>query len=148
MTRQFTEEFFRRSLGSLRSRNEAQRRAPDTLAISSDATLGIETRARKRKHERLDANAANAGEAIPGLLNDVVFTHVLRSENFDDPADLARLPVVSRAMRDAVAGTGLRFEELGEDEALELGCLCVLKRLQRGGRLSRQEFLCQAAARS
>ena len=148
MTRQFPEKFFRRSLGSLRSRNDAQRHAPDTLAISSDATLGIETRARKRKHERLDANAANAGEAIPGLLNDVVFTHVLRSENFDDPADLARLPVVSRAMRDAVAGTGLRFEELGEDEALELGCLCVLKRLQRGGRLSRQEFLCQAAARS
>ena len=32
------------------------------------------------------------GGAIPGLLDDIVVTHVLRSEHFDDPADLARLP--------------------------------------------------------
>ena len=77
---------------------------------------GKKARARKKKKERRDANAAdtaNAGEAIPGLLNDIVVTHVLRSENFDDPADLARLPAVSCAMRDAVAATGLRFGELG-----------------------------------
>ena len=111
---------------------------------------GKKSRARKKKSERRNANAANAanaGEAIPGLLNDVVVTHVLRSEHFDDPADLARLPAVSRAMRDAVAETGLRFEELDEKRALELGCLSALQRLQRGGRLSRQEYLCQAAAR-
>jgi hypothetical protein len=53
---------------------------------------------------------ANGGDAIPRLLNDIVVAHVLRSEYFDDPADLARLPAVSRAMRDAVAATGLRFE--------------------------------------
>ena len=80
--------------------------------MSSDATLGVETRARKRKDER----DANAGEAIPGLLNDIVITHILRSEYFDDPADLARLPAVSRAMRDAVAATGrhvaLTFREV------------------------------------
>ena len=93
-------------------------------------------------------NWEDAGEAIPGLLNDIVVTHVLRSENFDDPADLARLPAVSRAMRDAVAATGLEFAELGEDEAVTLGCLSAVQRLQRGGRLSRQELLCQAAARS
>ena len=82
---------------------------------------GNKARARKKKRERRDANAANtanAGEAIPGLLNDIVVTHVLRSEYFDDPADLARLPAVSRAMRDAVAATGLRFEELDEQEAV------------------------------
>ena len=107
--------------------------------MSSNATLGVETRARKRKRERRDASSANAGEAIPGLLNDIVITHILRSEHFDDPADLARLPAVSRAMRDAVAGTGLRFEELAEDDALDFGCLSALKRLHRGGRLSRQE---------
>ena len=117
-------------------------------AMSSDATLGVETRARKRKRERRDANAANAGEAIPRLLNDIVVTHVLRSEHFDDPADLARLPAVSRAMRDAVAETGLRFAELDEKRAVELGCVSAVQRLQRGGRLSRQERLCQAAARS
>ena len=50
-------------------------------------------------------------------------------------------------MRDAVAATGLRFKELGEKKAVMRGCVSVLKRLQRGGRLSRRERLCQAAAR-
>ena len=79
------------------------------------------------------ASLADAGEAIPGLLNDIVVTHVLRSEHFDDPADLARLPAVSRAMRDAVAATGLRFEKMGALEAAELGCLSILQRLDRRG---------------
>ena len=117
-------------------------------AMSSDATLGVETRARKRKRERRDANAANTANAFARLLNDLVFTHVLRSECFDDPADLARLPAVSRAMRDAVAETGLRFAELDEKRAVELGCVSAVQRMQRQGRLSRQERLCQAAARS
>ena len=51
-------------------------------------------------------------------------------------------------MRDAVAATGLEFEELDEDDAVELGCLSALKHLQRGGRPSRRERLCEAAARS
>ena len=90
------------------------------------------------------ASLADAQEAIPRLPDHLVVAHILRSEYFD----LARLPAVSRAMRDAVAATGLRFEELAEDEAVELGCLSALQRRQRGGRLSRQELLCQAAARS
>ena len=111
----------------------------------SSATLGAETRARKRKRER--RRDANGGEAISGLLNDIVVTHVLRSEHFDDPADLARLPAVSRAMRDAVAATGLAFEELDGLDATIIGCLSAVQRLQRQGRLLRQEYLCQAAAR-
>ena len=110
----------------------------------SDAVRGEHTRARKRKRER----DANAGEAIPGLLNDIVVTHVLRSEYFDDPADLARLPAVSRGMRDAVVATGLEFEQLNENNAVELGCLSAVQRLQRGGRLSRREYLCAAATKS
>ena len=51
-------------------------------------------------------------------------------------------------MRDAVAATELQFEELDEDEAVKLGCLSAVQRLQRGGRLSRKEGLCEAAARS
>ena len=94
------------------------------------------------------ASLADAQEAFPGLPNHLVVAHVLRSEHFDDPADLARLPAVSRAMRDAVAATGLRFEELDEEQAVMVGCLNAVQRLQRGGRLSRQELLCQAAARS
>ena len=95
-----------------------------------------------------ESAASHAQDAIPGLLNDIVVTHVLRSEHFDDPADLARLPAVSRAMRDAVAETGILSEELDEDEAVALGCLSALQRRQRGGRLSRRESLCEAAARS
>ena len=81
--------------------------------MPSNATIGVETRACKRKHELCDANA---GEAIPGLLNDIVVTHFLRTGHFDDPADLARLPAVSRAMRDAVAATGLQFKQLTEEQ--------------------------------
>jgi len=87
-------------------------------------------------------------QAIPGLPDYLVATHILRSDYFDDPADLARLTAVSRGMRDTVAGTGLRFEELDEMCAVKLGCLSAVQRLQRGGRLSCQELLCQAAARS
>jgi len=82
-------------------------------------------------------NLPYAQDAIPGLLDDIVVTHILRSELFDDPADLARLPAVSRAMRDAVAATGLRFKEIGRYDAVELGCLSAVQRLQRRGRLSR-----------
>jgi hypothetical protein len=103
-----------------------------------DAVRGLITRVLKRKRER----DTYAGEAIPGLLNDIVVTHILSAEHFDDPADLARLPAVSREMRDAVAAT-----ELDEEEALYLGCFSAVQRLQRGGRLSRQEFLCETAAR-
>ena len=77
------------------------------------------------------ASPTDAGEAFPRLPDHLVVTHVLRSEHFDDPADLARLPAVSRGMRDAVAATGLRFEELGEHRAAELGCLSAVQRRQR-----------------
>ena len=116
---------------------------PSTLP--SNPTFGMETRMRTQTHARRDAIA---GEAIPRLPNHLVVEHILRTEYFDDPADLARLPAVSRGMRDAVAATGLAFEELGEYEAANLGCLSALQRRQRRGLLSRQERLCQAAARS
>jgi hypothetical protein len=44
--------------------------------LCSNATLGMETRARKTKSARRDAHAADAGEAIPRLLNDIVVTHI------------------------------------------------------------------------
>jgi hypothetical protein len=117
--------------------------------MSSNATLGVETRARNRKCELRVANTAdNEGEAFRGLPNHLVVAHILKSDYFDDPADLARLPAVSRAMRDTVAATGVRFKDIGEYRAVKLGCLSALKRLQRGVRLSRQQFLYQAAASS
>ena len=94
------------------------------------------------------ASLADAGEAFPRLPNHLVVTHVLRSEHFDDPADLARLPAVSRAMRDVVAAMGLHFVELDEWKAARLGCLSALLRRQRQGRLSYKQYLCYAAARS
>jgi hypothetical protein len=104
----------------------------------------VDTRARKRRRS-LDAQA---GVVIPGLPFEVVVTHVLRKENLPDPADLAVLRRVSRGMHDAVDATGREIEELGENDAADLGCLTTLRCLQRQGRLSRKESLCQAAARS
>ena len=109
-----------------------------------EAVRGLIIRVLKGKRER----DTHAGEAIPRLPDHLVVARILRSEHYDVPADLARLPAVSRAMRDAVADTGLRFKELDEDYAVELGCLSALRRRQRGGRLSRRERLCGAAARS
>ena len=94
------------------------------------------------------ASLADAQEAIPDLPDHLVVTHVLRSEYFDDPVDLARLRRVSRAMRDAVTATGLRLEELMPRDALDLRCLSALERLRRGGRLPRDWRDCEAAARS
>ena len=62
--------------------------------MSSDATHDPDTP---------KVNWEDAGEAIPGLPDHLVVEHILKSEYFDSPADLARLPAVSRAMRDAVA---------------------------------------------
>ncbi len=75
---------------------------------------GKKARARKKKSQR--RRDAAAGEEFAGLPDHLVVEHVLRSEHFDDPADLARLPAVSRAMRDAVAATGLQFKQLTEEQ--------------------------------
>ena len=97
--------------------------------MSSTATIGVKTRSSKRKRERRDAYADGA---IPGLPNHLVVAHKLRSEYFDDPADLARLRAVSRGMSDAVAAKGLELEELTEQRAaLEPGCFSAVQRLQR-----------------
>ena len=95
-----------------------------------------------------EAQQSDAQEAIPGLPDHLVVTHILKSEYFgDDPIDLARLRGVSRRMRDAVAETGPRFVKLDEHRATELGYVSTLQRLQRRGRLTHREYLCQAAAR-
>jgi hypothetical protein len=93
------------------------------------------------------AQQIDTGEAIPGLPNHLVATHILKSEYFDDPADLARLRAVNHRMCDTVAATGLQFEELDKDDAVELGCLSAVRRLDRRGRLWPQELLCDAAAK-
>jgi hypothetical protein len=51
-------------------------------------------------------------------------------------------------MRDAVAATGLAFNELFDWDAANLGCLSALQRQHRRGLLLRKELLCEAAARS
>ena len=77
------------------------------------------------------ARRSSPQAAIPALPDHLVVAHILRSEYFDDPADLARLPAVGSAMRDTVAEKGLEFEELDEDEAVLLACLSAVQRLQR-----------------
>jgi len=117
---------------------------PTRVTMFPEAVRGLIIRVLKGKRER----DTHAGEAIPRLPDHLVVARILRSEHYDVPADLARLPAVSRAMRDAVADTGLRFKELDEKLAVELGCLSAVQRRQRQGRLSRRELLCGAAARS
>ena len=117
----------RRFLGS-----RAQRRAHATLQMCSDAAHTAMTAASDDiATSTTPASLAGAQEAIPRLPDHPVVTHILRPEYFDDPADLARLPAVSRTMRDTVAATGLRFEEIDEDDAVKLGCLSALERLER-----------------
>ena len=96
-----------------------------------------------------DATAAQKSavtQAIPGLLDDIVVTHVLRSTWLLDPADLARLSVVSRGMRHAVAATGRTIQEMDAYQAACWGCLSALKRLHRRGSLTFDELLCWYAA--
>ena len=99
-------------------------------AMVAEATRGVETRARKRKREDRDAQA---GVAFPGLPFDVAVS--ILEEHVPDPADLAVLRGVSRGMRDAVDATGLKLEEMLEEDAAERGCLSTLKCLRRRGRL-------------
>ena len=58
--------------------------------MSSNAMRGMETRASKRTRLTGDIEA-EAQSAISGLLDDIVVTHILRPDNFNDPADPARL---------------------------------------------------------
>ena len=141
---------------NLGSREDAQRRAHDTQPpLTNMLSMLIKLICDAAKRALIivravlatDTQQSDVQEAIRGLPNHLVVSHILRSEHFDDPADLARLPAVSRAMRNAVAETGLRFEELDEYRAAELGCLNAVQRLERGGRLSRREYLGYAAAR-
>ena len=78
-------------------------------------------------------NQPHAGQAIPGLLNDIVTTFVFRSDFLPDTRDLARLRAVSCAMRDAVDATGREVKELKALEAAEIGCISVLERLHQNG---------------
>ena len=118
--------------------------------MASKSLSGAAKRARRRARvaPATDTHQSAPQEAIPGLPDHLVVADILKSDYFADPADLARLIAVSRAMRDAVAAKGLQFAELDEDASVGLGCLSALKRWQRRGLLSREELLCQAAARS
>ena len=135
-------------LGSL-DHNDAHVTQPPLTTMPSKSLSDAAKRARRKARVAPGTDTLQSApqEAIPGLPDHLVVALILRSEYFDDPADLARLPAVSRAMRDAVSANGLRFAELAEVDAVMLGCLSAVQRLQRGGHLSREEYLCVAAAR-
>ena len=97
----------------------------------------------KARCKKARATAHNAGEAIPGLPQDVVVTHILRSDT--DPIVIARLRAVSRPMRDAVDQTRLFVEEMPTARAAELGCLDTLHHQLLKGRLSKS-IVCEFAA--
>jgi hypothetical protein len=112
------------------------------------STRASTTRADKRERAALanDARQSEKQEAIPGLPQEVVITHILRSENLADPTDLARLCAVSRGMCEAVTATGREIKEMIQQEAAQHGCLSTLIHLFRRGRLFRKK-ICETAAR-
>ena len=112
------------------------------------STRANTTRADKRERAALanDARQSEKQEAIPGLPQEVVITHILRSENLADPTDLARLRAVSRGMCEAVTATGREIKEMIQQEAAQHGCLSTLIHLFRRGRLFRKK-ICETAAR-
>ena len=65
--------------------------------------------------------------ALPFLPRDVL-PFILCEENLPDPADLASLRSVSRAMRFAVDGSGRSVKEMDQSQAARRGCLAALKR--------------------
>ena len=75
---------------------------------------------------------------------DVLVTRIFSCEFLPDPADLARLQVVSRSMREVVRKVGRVVRELAADEAADLAvyhnCVSGLYRLDRRDRLF--GFLC------
>ena len=112
---------------------------------------GAAKRARRkaRAAQTTDTHESSTQEAFPGLPQEVVVTHVLRSDT--DPIVLARLRAVNRAMRDAVDATGLRVKEWSSEEAAERGCLDTLKHKLQTGRLNEctvyESSVCEYAAK-
>jgi|TARA_B110000977_G_scaffold34143_1_gene45548 hypothetical protein len=97
--------------------------------MPSKSLTGAAIRARRnaRVAHATDTHDSSTQEAFPGLPQEVVVTHFLRSDT--DPTVLARLRAVNRAMRDAVDAVdmkGLLVEELSAEEAAQCGYLDTL----------------------
>jgi hypothetical protein len=98
-------------------------------------------------NQQASVDAANdAADALPGLLDDILITHVF--PHLPDPADLAVLRAVSKGMRDAVKETGREINEFSEEDAAERGYVSTLECLRRRGVLEDERLLCAAAAKS
>ena len=115
---------------SEKSQRQARRTKHHHLTtIPSKSLTGAAIRARRnaRVAHATDTYDSSTQEAFPGLPQEVVVTHFLRSDT--DPTVLARLRAVNRAMRDAVDAVdmkGLLVEELSAEEAAQCGYLDTL----------------------
>lgn len=90
--------------------------------MSSNATTGVEKRARRKKRKRTATVAMQPGaqSALPGISDDVVIAQNL-GKNVNDPTDLARLRAVSYTMHAAVAATGHGVKKSWGNTPLSLG---------------------------
>jgi|TARA_B110000305_G_scaffold237898_1_gene302171 hypothetical protein len=89
------------------------------------------------------AHQSSPQEAFPGLPQEVVVTHILRSDT--DPIVLARLRAVSHAMRDAVNATGISVGQMNTVQAARSGYLDTFKHMLQKGRLNKS-VVCKFAA--
>ena len=93
-----------------------------------------------------DTNQSIAGEAFPGLPNQIVISLIFRSDNLA-AIDLEQLRVVSRRLCVAVDATGRHIEQLNSHQAVACGCVGTLIHLKSRGRLTHTRLLCKYAAR-
>jgi hypothetical protein len=123
----FPEDFLSRPNGSHNTTRVRRTKHLHLTTVPSKSLTGAAIRAGRkvRVAHATDTHDSSTQEAFPSLPQDVVVTHILRSDT--DPIVLARLRAVSRAMRDAVDTTGLSVKEVSAEEASQLGYLDTLK---------------------
>ena len=125
----FPEDFLSRPNGSHNTTRVRRTKHLHLTTVPSKSLTGAAIRAgrKARVAHATDTHDSSTQEAFPGLPQEVVVTHFLRSDT--DPTVLARLRAVNRAMRDAVDAVdmkGLLVEELSAEEAAQCGYLDTL----------------------
>ena len=129
----------------LRNARGKKPRHNNAHTMPSKSLNGAAKRARRKARvaHATDTRDSSPQEAIPGLPDHLVVTHILRSDT--DPIDLARLRAVSHAMRDAVDATGISVGQVDTEQAARSGYLDTLKHMLQKGRLD-TSIVCTFAA--
>jgi hypothetical protein len=130
-------------VASERPRKKATTQHAHTMPSKSLNGAAKRARRKARVAHATDTRDSSPQEAIPGLPDHLVVTHILRSDT--DPIVLARLRAVSHAMRDAMDATGISVGQVDTEQAARSGYLDTLKHMLQKGRLD-TSIVCTFAA--